>query len=172
MPQPLIERYREYIPLEPGDPIVSINEGSTPLVPAPRLSERIGANVFLKIEGANPTVSFKDRGMTVAVSRAKGRGAEAVICASTGNTAASAAAYAVRAGLTGAVIAALQLPQLLADWVGVDKTVTDALTTAPTELGAAAVNQLSTAALSNPMWLAIAAGAALCVFAVSTFERA
>ena len=74
--------------------------------------------------------------------------------------------------LTGAVIAALQLPQLLADWVGVDKTVTDALTTAPTELGAAAVNQLSTAALSNPMWLAIAAGAALCVFAVSTFERA
>ena len=75
-------------------------------------------------------------------------------------------------GLTGAVIAALQLPQLLADWVGVDKTVTDALTTAPTELGAAAVNQLSTAALSNPMWLAIAAGAALCVFAVSTFERA
>lgn len=104
MPQPLIERYREYIPLEPGDPIVSINEGSTPLVPAPRLSERIGANVFLKIEGANPTGSFKDRGMTVAVSRAKGRGAEAVICASTGNTAASAAAYAVRAGLTGAVI--------------------------------------------------------------------
>ena len=94
MPQPLIERYREYIPLEPGDPIVSINEGSTPLVPAPRLSERIGANVFLKIEGANPTGSFKDRGMTVAVSRAKGRGAEAVICASTGNTAASAAAYA------------------------------------------------------------------------------
>lgn len=104
MPQPLIERYREYIPLEPDDPIVSINEGSTPLVPAPRLSERIGANVFLKIEGANPTGSFKDRGMTVAVSRAKGRGAEAVICASTGNTAASAAAYAVRAGLTGAVI--------------------------------------------------------------------
>ena len=104
MPQPLIERYREYIPLEPGDPIVSINEGSTPLVPAPRLSEWIGANVFLKIEGANPTGSFKDRGMTVAVSRAKGRGAEAVICASTGNTAASAAAYAVRAGLTGAVI--------------------------------------------------------------------
>jgi threonine synthase len=104
MPVPLIERYRDYIPLEPGDPVVSINEGSTPLVPAPRLSERIGANVFLKIEGANPTGSFKDRGMTVAVSRAKGRGAEAVICASTGNTAASAAAYAVRAGLTGAVI--------------------------------------------------------------------
>ncbi len=104
MPVPLIERYRQYIPLEPDDPIVSINEGSTPLVPAPRLSERIGANAFLKIEGANPTGSFKDRGMTVAVSRAKGRGAEAVICASTGNTAASAAAYAVRAGLTGAVI--------------------------------------------------------------------
>ena len=58
MPQPLIERYREYIPLEPDDPIVSINEGSTPLVPAPRLSERIGATVFLKIAGANPTGSF------------------------------------------------------------------------------------------------------------------
>lgn len=75
-------------------------------------------------------------------------------------------------GLTGAVIAALQLPQLMADWVGVDKTVTEALTTAPAELGTAAMSQLSMAAMSNPMWLAIAAGAALCVFAVSTFERA
>lgn len=75
-------------------------------------------------------------------------------------------------GLAGAAIAALQLPQLLADWVGVDHTVTEALTTAPAELGTAAVSQLSTAALGNPMWLAIAAGAALCVFAVATFERA
>lgn len=104
MPLPLIERYRDSLPLEPGDPVVSLNEGSTPLVEAPRLSERVGARVWLKVEGANPTGSFKDRGMTVAVSRAKGRGAEAVICASTGNTAASAAAYAVRAGMRGAVI--------------------------------------------------------------------
>ena len=104
MPQPLIERYRDALPLEPGDPVVSLNEGSTPLVEAPRLSERVGARVWLKVEGANPTGSFKDRGMTVAVSRAAGRGAKAVICASTGNTAASASAYAVRAGLRGAVI--------------------------------------------------------------------
>jgi threonine synthase len=84
--------------------VVTLNEGSTPLIEAPRLSERIGTRAYLKFEGANPTGSFKDRGMTVAVSRAKGRGAEAVICASTGNTAASAAAYAARAGLRGAVI--------------------------------------------------------------------
>jgi threonine synthase len=103
-PVPLIERYREHLPLEPGDPIVSLNEGSTPLIEAPRLSERLEVRAYLKFEGANPTGSFKDRGMTVAVSRAKGRGAEAVICASTGNTAASAAAYAARAGMRGAVI--------------------------------------------------------------------
>jgi len=84
--------------------VVSLQEGSTPLVAAPRLSERVGAEVWLKIEGANPTGSFKDRGMTCAVSAAVRDGAEAVICASTGNTAASAAAYAARAGLTGAVI--------------------------------------------------------------------
>jgi threonine synthase len=104
MPQPLIERYRDRLSLEPDDPVVSLNEGSTPLIPAPRLSELIGANAWLKFEGTNPTGSFKDRGMTVAVSRAKGAGAEAVICASTGNTAASAAAYAARAGMRGAVI--------------------------------------------------------------------
>ncbi|MGC1853493.1 MAG: threonine synthase [Solirubrobacterales bacterium] len=103
-PVPLIERYRDRLSLEDGDPVVSLNEGSTPLIEAPRLSERIEARAYLKFEGANPTGSFKDRGMTVAVSRAKGRGAEAVICASTGNTAASAAAYAARAGLRGAVI--------------------------------------------------------------------
>ena len=103
-PVPLIERYREHLSLEDGDPIVSLNEGSTPLIEAPRLSERLEVRAYLKFEGANPTGSFKDRGMTVAVSRAKGRGAEAVICASTGNTAASAAAYAARAGMRGAVI--------------------------------------------------------------------
>ena len=104
MPPSLIERYRDRLPLEPGDPIVTLNEGSTPLIEAERLSERIGVRALLKFEGANPTGSFKDRGMTVAVSRAKARGAETVICASTGNTAASAAAYAARAGLRGAVI--------------------------------------------------------------------
>src|SRR6266480_3400158 len=104
MPGPLIERYRERLSLAPGDPVVSLNEGSTPLVEAPVISDRVGAHVYLKLEGANPTGSFKDRGMTVAVSRAKGAGAEAVICASTGNTAASAAAYAARARLRGAVI--------------------------------------------------------------------
>ncbi len=81
-----------------------MGEGDTPLIPAPHLSELTGADVWLKLEGANPTGSFKDRGMTVAVSAAIGEGAEAVICASTGNTAASAAAYAARAGLRGAVI--------------------------------------------------------------------
>jgi len=100
----LIDRYRERLPFEPGDPVVSLGEGSTPLVEAPRISERAGVEVHLKVEGANPTGSFKDRGMTCAVSAAVREGAEAVICASTGNTAASAAAYAARAGLRGAVI--------------------------------------------------------------------
>src|SRR3954469_10472454 len=104
MPTPLIERYRDHLPLEEGDPVVTLNEGSTPLIHSPRLSERVEADVYLKFEGVNPTGSFKDRGMTLAVSRAKGAGAEAIICASTGNTAASAAAYAARAGLRGAVI--------------------------------------------------------------------
>src|SRR5262245_1583666 len=103
-PQPLIERYRGRLPLEPNAPIVSLNEGLTPPVAAPVISERVGARVLLKLEGANPTASFKDRGMTLAVSRAKGAGVEAIICASTGNTAASCAAYAARAGLRGAVI--------------------------------------------------------------------
>jgi threonine synthase len=100
----LIDRYRDRLSLEPGDPVVTLNEGATPLIEAPRLSEWIEAKAYLKFEGLNPTGSFKDRGMTVAVSRAKGRGAEAIICASTGNTAASCAAYAARAGLRGAVI--------------------------------------------------------------------
>jgi threonine synthase len=100
----LIERYRDRLPFAEDDPVVSLQEGSTPLVHAARLSERVGADVHLKIEGANPTGSFKDRGMTCAVSAAVREGAEAVICASTGNTAASAAAYAARGGLRGAVI--------------------------------------------------------------------
>ena len=100
----LIERYRDRLPFAEDDPVVSLGEGSTPLVHAPHLSERVGAEVWLKIEGANPTGSFKDRGMTCAVSAAVREGAEAVICASTGNTAASAAAYAAKSGLTGAVI--------------------------------------------------------------------
>jgi threonine synthase len=100
----LIERYMDRLPFEPGDPIVSLNEGSTPLVRANVLSEMVDADVWLKLEGANPTGSFKDRGMTCAVSAAVREGAEAVICASTGNTAASAAAYAARGGLRGVVI--------------------------------------------------------------------
>jgi threonine synthase len=101
---PLIERYRERLPFAAGDPLVSLQEGSTPLLRAPVLSELVGATVRLKLEGANPTGSFKDRGMTCAVSAAVREGAKAVICASTGNTAASAAAYAARAGITCAVI--------------------------------------------------------------------
>src|SRR3712207_4730757 len=94
-------RYRDRLPVEP---LVTMGEGDTPLVPATRLSELTGCDVWLKLEGANPTGSFKDRGMTVAVSAAKAEGAEAVVCASTGNTAASAAAYAARGGVRGAVI--------------------------------------------------------------------
>jgi threonine synthase len=101
---PLIERYHERLPFVPGDKLVSLQEGSTPLLRAPVLSEMVGASVRLKLEGANPTGSFKDRGMTCAVSAAVRDGAKAVICASTGNTAASAAAYAARAGITCAVI--------------------------------------------------------------------
>jgi threonine synthase len=100
----LIERYRDRLPFADGDPVVSLQEGSTPLVHAPRLSAEVGLEVHLKLEGANPTGSFKDRGMTCAVSDAVRGGAEAIVCASTGNTAASLAAYAARAGLRGAVI--------------------------------------------------------------------
>src|ERR1700735_3842429 len=100
----LIERYMDRLPFAEGDPVISLDEGSTPLLRAPRLSERVNADVWLKIEGANPTGSFKDRGITCAVSAAVRDGAEAVICASTANAAASAAAYSAKAGLTGAVI--------------------------------------------------------------------
>lgn len=100
----LIERYIDRLPFEKDDPIISLGEGSTPLVYACEISERVGARVWLKLEGLNPTGSFKDRGMTSAVSAAVREGATAVICASTGNTAASAAAYAARAGITCAVV--------------------------------------------------------------------
>src|SRR4029079_4473613 len=100
----LIERFRDRLPFDPGDPVVSMGEGSTPLVRADHISELAGREVWLKLEGLNPTGSFKDRGMCCAVTAAAREGAETVICASTGNTAASAAAYAARAGMRGVVI--------------------------------------------------------------------
>jgi threonine synthase len=100
----LIEAYRSRLPVSDATPVVTLQEGATPLVPAPELSRRTGCEVYLKVEGANPTGSFKDRGMTMAISKAVEEGAKAVICASTGNTSASAAAYAARAGLVCAVL--------------------------------------------------------------------
>jgi threonine synthase len=100
----VVEEYRSFLPVVADTPVVTLLEGGTPLVPAPRLSERTGARVFLKVEGANPTGSFKDRGMTMAISKAVEEGAKAVVCASTGNTSASAAAYSARAGLACAVL--------------------------------------------------------------------
>ncbi len=102
----VISRYRGWLDLPAHTAVVSLLEGDTPLVPVPRLAERLGGGfrLFVKYEGLNPTGSFKDRGMTAAVSEAVGRGAKAVICASTGNTAASAAAYAARAGLRAVVL--------------------------------------------------------------------
>jgi threonine synthase len=101
----LIEAYREHLPVTAATPVVTLLEGNTPLVEAPRIAERAGVErVLLKVEGANPTGSFKDRGMTMAVSTAVEHGAKAVICASTGNTSASAAAYATRAGILCAVV--------------------------------------------------------------------
>lgn len=103
----IIERYRERLGAEDLDRVITLGEGSTPLVPAPALGAELDAEVFVKVEGANPTGSFKDRGMTMAVSRALAQGSRAVVCASTGNTSASAAAYACRAGMTPVVL----LPQ-------------------------------------------------------------
>lgn len=100
----VISRYRNFLPVTEATPVISLNEGSTPLIHSPRLSERAGAEVFLKYEGLNPTASFKDRGMTVAVSKALEHGAKTVLCASTGNTSAAAAAYAARAGIQCAVL--------------------------------------------------------------------
>src|SRR5213596_2253375 len=102
----VIEHYREYLPVSASTPIVSLGEGNTPLIYCAQLSKRVSRDckVFVKNEGVNPTGSFKDRGMTVAVSKATERGATALICASTGNTSASAAAYAARAGISCVVI--------------------------------------------------------------------
>jgi threonine synthase len=100
----VVEEYRGRLPVTDATPVVTLLEGGTPLVDAPRLSDRTGARVLLKMEGASPTGSFKDRGMTVAMSKAAEEQPKAVICASTGNTSASAAAYAARAGLTCAVV--------------------------------------------------------------------
>ena len=100
----VIEAYPDRIRVSPGSRVVTLQEGGTPLLSAPMLSQRTGCEVLLKVEGANPTGSFKDRGMTLAVTEALARGAEAVLCASTGNTAASAAAYAARAGMASAVL--------------------------------------------------------------------
>ncbi|MEN9692440.1 MAG: hypothetical protein RLZZ330_84 [Actinomycetota bacterium] len=100
----LIHEYKDRLPITDKTPIVSLGEGGTPLVYACNISEKVGAEVWLKVEGANPTGSFKDRGMTVAISKAAEAGAKAVVCASTGNTSASAAAYAVKAGMTSVVL--------------------------------------------------------------------
>jgi len=100
----LIEQYREWLPVTDSTPVITLQEGGTPLLPAPVLSNLTGCDVYLKVEGANPTGSFKDRGMTMAISKAVEAGSKAVICASTGNTSASAAAYAARAGLLCAVL--------------------------------------------------------------------
>ncbi|MBN9180023.1 MAG: threonine synthase [Microbacterium sp.] len=100
----VLREYADRLNISEATPIVTLGEGGTPLLPAPALSARTGANVFVKFEGMNPTGSFKDRGMTVALSRAVEHGAKAVICASTGNTSASAAAYAAHAGITAAVL--------------------------------------------------------------------
>ncbi len=100
----IIEAYRARLPVSDRTPVVTLHEGNTPLLDAPRLSEQVNARVLLKVEGANPTGSFKDRGMTVAISKAAEEGAKVVVCASTGNTSASAAAYAAHAGMLAAVI--------------------------------------------------------------------
>ena len=100
----VIEEYRDRLPVDAGTPVITLGEGGTPLVPARHLSGLTGCRVLLKVEGMNPTASFKDRGMTMAISRAAQAGAKAVICASTGNTSASAAAYATAAGMTCGVL--------------------------------------------------------------------
>jgi len=102
----LIEGYRKWLPVSDTTPVITLREGATPLIPAPVIAERIGrgVKVFLKYDGLNPTGSFKDRGMTMAISKAKEAGSEAVICASTGNTSAAAAAYARRGGMRAFVL--------------------------------------------------------------------
>jgi len=100
----VLREYADRLNISEATPIITLGEGGTPLIPAPTLSERTGARVWVKFEGMNPTGSFKDRGMTMAISKAVEHGAKAVICASTGNTSAAAAAYAAYAGITAAVL--------------------------------------------------------------------
>lgn len=100
----VLREYADRLDISDATPIITLGEGGTPLIPAPALSARTGARVYVKYEGMNPTGSFKDRGMTMAISKAVEHGAKAVICASTGNTSASAAAYATHAGITAAVL--------------------------------------------------------------------
>ena len=139
MRQGIINQYRAYLPVSDTTPVVTLLEGDTPLIPAPRLSQAItpGLNILLKFEGMNPTGSFKDRGMTLAVTKALEEGAQAVMCASTGNTSAAAAAYAARAGLKCVVllpntdVALGKLSQALihgAQVVAIEGTFDDALT--------------------------------------------
>ncbi len=132
----VIEEYRDRLPVDEATPVVTLLEGDTPLVPAPRISSEVGRDVYLKYDGMNPTASFKDRGMTMAVSKAVEHGAKAVACASTGNTSASAAAYAARAGigcivvLPAGKVAAGKLAQAVvhgASVVAVDGNFDDAL---------------------------------------------
>ncbi len=100
----LIDRFRPFLPVTASTPVVSLGEGTTPLVAAPTIGAALGVDLHLKLEGMNPTGSFKDRGMTLALSKAAEDGAQGVICASTGNTSASAAAYAARAGIRCVVV--------------------------------------------------------------------
>lgn len=135
----IIEEYREYLPVTEATPIITLREGNTPLIPVPSIAKRIGrqVKVYVKYDGLNPTGSFKDRGMTMAISKAKEAGAQAVICASTGNTSAAAAAYATRAGMKAYVIipdgyvALGKLAQALiygAEVLAIDGNFDDALT--------------------------------------------
>src|SRR5665811_840096 len=132
----VIAEYADYLLIDDGDTIVTLGEGGTPLVAAPAISKRVGAEVYLKVEGANPTGSFKDRGMTMAITKVVSSGATMVVCASTGNTSASAAAYAAHAGLRCAVvlpagkIAAGKLAQAIvhgAELIAVDGNFDDCL---------------------------------------------
>src|SRR5690625_57930 len=100
----LLEHYRNYLPVTENTPDITLNEGNTPLIPFPNLSRELGIELYGKIEGANPTGSFKDRGMVMAVAKAKEEGSKSIICASTGNTSASAAAYAARAGMRAIIV--------------------------------------------------------------------
>lgn len=97
--QGLLHAYKEFLPVTEKTPLLTLNEGNTPLIHLPYLSEQLNIELYAKYEGANPTGSFKDRGMVMAVAKAKEAGRKVVICASTGNTSAAAAAYAARAGL-------------------------------------------------------------------------